>query len=83
MADAGITTIIYTDISKDGMLAGPNVAATAEMVRVTGVDVIASGGITSIDDLRAVYAAGCSGAIIGKAVYAGVLDLSMVLKEFS
>ncbi|WP_447986436.1 1-(5-phosphoribosyl)-5-[(5-phosphoribosylamino)methylideneamino]imidazole-4-carboxamide isomerase [Nitrospira sp. Nam74] len=69
--------IIYTDIAKDGMLAGPNLLALREMVDSAPVPVIASGGITSLDDLRAIRSLGSriAGAIVGKALYDGKLDL--------
>jgi len=72
-----ITAIIYTDIAKDGMLAGPNLAALREMVDYSPVPVIASGGITQLDDLRAVQSLGprIEGAIVGKALYDGQLNL--------
>ena len=69
--------IIYTDIATDGMLAGPNLGALREMVASSPVSVIASGGITCLDDLRAIRSLGSriTGAIIGKALYDGKLDL--------
>lgn len=69
--------IIYTDIAKDGMLAGPNLAALREMVDSSPVAVIASGGITCLDDLRAIRSLGprMTGAIVGKALYDGKMDL--------
>jgi phosphoribosylformimino-5-aminoimidazole carboxamide ribotide isomerase len=72
-----IAAIIYTDIAKDGMLAGPNLAALREMVHYSPVPVIASGGITQLDDLRAVQSLGprIEGAIVGKALYDGKLNL--------
>jgi phosphoribosylformimino-5-aminoimidazole carboxamide ribotide isomerase len=72
-----IAAIIYTDIAKDGMLAGPNLAALREMVHYSPVPVIASGGITQLDDLRAVQSLGprIEGAIVGKALYDGQLNL--------
>lgn len=69
--------IIYTDIAKDGMLAGPNLVALREVVDASPVGVIASGGITCLDDLRAIQSLGSRiiGAIVGKALYDGKLDL--------
>jgi len=72
--------IVYTDIARDGMLAGVNVEATAEIVRATDVGVIASGGVTSLADVRACKSAGCSGAIIGRAWYEGKIDLAEACK---
>jgi phosphoribosylformimino-5-aminoimidazole carboxamide ribotide isomerase len=66
-ADAGAETFIFTDIATDGTLAGPNIEAVREMAAVTGKNVIASGGVSSLDDLVALN--GLSGAIVGKALY--------------
>jgi phosphoribosylformimino-5-aminoimidazole carboxamide ribotide isomerase len=69
--------IIYTDIGRDGMLDGPSVEATAELARaVPGVPVIASGGVTTLDDVAALARAGLPGCIIGRALYEGRLDLA-------
>ncbi|MDR3259687.1 MAG: 1-(5-phosphoribosyl)-5-[(5-phosphoribosylamino)methylideneamino]imidazole-4-carboxamide isomerase [Fusobacteriaceae bacterium] len=70
----GVKEIIYTDISKDGALEGINLKEMQEMIS-TGVDVVASGGVTSIDDLIKLKEIGCVGAIIGKALYTGHIDL--------
>ncbi len=82
MKSIGVTTIIYTDISKDGMLSGPNIEATAEIINSTGLNIIASGGVTSMEDLYAVEGIGSGGAIIGRALYEHRLDLSQVIKTF-
>ena len=76
-----IGAVIYTDISRDGMLSGPNVAALKEVVAYSSFPVIASGGITSIEDLRAVQSLGprIEGAIVGKALYDGKLDYRAAL----
>ena len=82
MASFGVETIIYTDISRDGMLSGVNVEATAALARACGVPIIASGGVASIDDIRrvkAVEADGVQGCIIGKAIYTGAVDLKEAL----
>ena len=68
--------IVYTDIARDGMLAGVNVEATRRIVESTDVPVIASGGVTSLDDVRRCREIGCGGAIIGKAWYEGRIDLA-------
>jgi phosphoribosylformimino-5-aminoimidazole carboxamide ribotide isomerase len=68
--------IIYTDIGKDGMLTGPNVQATAALARVVAVPVIASGGVTSLDDVRRLARAHLAGCIVGRALYEGRLDLT-------
>lgn len=80
MKGYNVKTIIYTDISKDGMKNGPNIQATKELAQTTGMDVIASGGVGSMDDVRAVYDAGLNGLIIGKAIYDGNVNLEHALK---
>ncbi len=78
-ADDGVSSIVYTDIARDGMLNGVNVEATAALARDGGLPVIASGGVTNLDDLRALVAAeepGILGAITGRAIYEGSLDLA-------
>ncbi len=75
----GVSAIVYTDIGRDGMLTGPNVEATAALARDIEIPVVASGGITHIDDVRAlceVAASGIVGAITGRAIYEGTLDFS-------
>lgn len=82
MADIGIEHIIFTDISRDGRLEGLNVDATAELARVSGVKVIASGGVAGLDDIHRAKAHegdGIEGVIIGKALYTGRVDLSAAL----
>ena len=75
-ADAGVAAIVYTDIERDGMMRGVNVNATAALASATDIPVIASGGIASIDDLRALRdQGGIAGAISGRALYDGRLDL--------
>lgn len=70
MQDIGVEHIIYTDIATDGMLQGPNITAMAEMVAtVPGIDIIASGGVSSVQDITALKPTGVGGAIIGKALY--------------
>jgi phosphoribosylformimino-5-aminoimidazole carboxamide ribotide isomerase len=71
----GVACIIYTDISKDGMLNGPNVEATSEIAASVSIPVIASGGVSSIKDIEAYKDAGVEGIIIGKALYSGNIDL--------
>ncbi|SHF39104.1 1-(5-phosphoribosyl)-5-[(5-phosphoribosylamino)methylideneamino] imidazole-4-carboxamide isomerase [Loktanella atrilutea] len=78
--DAGIAAIIYTDILRDGAMKGPNVAATADLARAVSIPVIASGGVSSLDDLTALKETGViSGAISGRALYDGALDLRAAL----
>ena len=79
----GVSTIVYTDIATDGTLAGHNAAATAELARRSGLKVIASGGVGSIDDIKMLKAHatdGIEGVIIGRAIYTGALDLVEALK---
>jgi phosphoribosylformimino-5-aminoimidazole carboxamide ribotide isomerase len=76
----GVHTVVYTDISKDGMMAGPNFAEMEIMGR-TGVAIIASGGVSSLDDIRRLMAIpGVGGAILGKAIYTGAIDLREALQ---
>jgi len=82
MAAVGVEHIIFTDISRDGMLSGVNVEATAELAKASGVKVIASGGVSSLADIKALQAHaadGIEGCIIGKAIYTGALDLKEAL----
>jgi phosphoribosylformimino-5-aminoimidazole carboxamide ribotide isomerase len=79
MAQRGIETVIYTDIARDGMLSGVNISATASLATQTGLQVIASGGVSSIDDVRAlceVASMGVAGVIIGSAIYRDDVRLS-------
>ena len=81
MQGYGTAGIIYTDISKDGMLTGPNMEATREMAESLNIPVIASGGISSIDDIKRLSEIkGLWGAITGKAIYSGALDLKEAIK---
>ena len=77
--DAGAAAIIYTDIDRDGALQGVNVNATATLARALKTPVIASGGIASLDDLAALKAARIPGAIVGRALYDGRVDLKSAL----
>lgn len=75
----GVSAIVYTDIDRDGMMQGLNVDATVAMARASSIPVIASGGITTIDDIKALCAvagAGILGAITGRAIYEGTLDVA-------
>jgi len=71
----GTKTIIYTDISRDGMLKGPNLLAMSEMAKSVGIEVIASGGVSCLKDIIELKATGVSGVIVGKALYTGNIDL--------
>lgn len=75
MADIGVKTIVYTDIATDGTLMGPNVAAMSEMVKETGIDIIASGGIGSIEHIKSLVPTGVEGVIVGRALYTGNVSL--------
>ena len=78
MEGFGVAAIIYTDIARDGMMQGPNIAATKALAESISIPVIASGGISSLDDIRnllAIEGSGVAGAITGKAIYSGALDL--------
>jgi phosphoribosylformimino-5-aminoimidazole carboxamide ribotide isomerase len=83
VAGLGVKTVIYTDISKDGMLAGPNIKGLEEMLAASGIGVIASGGVSTMDDVRvlkALESKGLEGMIIGKALYDNTLDLGEAIK---
>ncbi|MBQ7305039.1 MAG: 1-(5-phosphoribosyl)-5-[Clostridia bacterium] len=80
MKALGVTTIIYTDISRDGMMQGPNVAATRKLVEETGMEIIGSGGVSCLKDLADFRAAGCAGAILGKALYENAFTLEQALE---
>lgn len=71
-----LAAIVYTDIAKDGMMAGPNLPALAEMVRAVPLPVIASGGVSSAADIRRVAEVGAAGCIVGRALYDGALSLA-------
>lgn len=80
MESLGAKTIIYTDISKDGMLSGPNLNAMEEMAGAVKVEIICAGGVSSIKDVINLKNAGISGAIIGKAIYTGDIDLAEAIE---
>ena len=75
LAGEPLAAVIYTDIARDGMLAGPNFAAMEEMCRCSSLPVIASGGVTSADDVARLLSTGVAGCIIGRALYEGELTL--------
>lgn len=79
--DAGVAAIIYTDINRDGAMQGPNIDATAALARAVSIPVIASGGVSSLNDLIALRDCGAhlNGAISGRALYDGALDLRQAL----
>lgn len=82
MKKIGVKTIIYTDISKDGMLCGPNIEQTAKLVEATGLDIVASGGVSCMEDLEKLECIGVEGAILGKAIYEKKVDLKSVAARF-
>lgn len=84
MQDCGVAAVIYTDIERDGAMMGPNVRATEALARALSVPVIASGGVSSIADLQALRASGViGGAISGRALYDGAIDLREALRALA
>ena len=84
MVRQGLSRVVYTDIARDGMLTGVNVEATATLARETGLKVIASGGVASLEDvarLRARVDAAIEGVIIGQALYTGAVSLPEAIRE--
>lgn len=81
MKELGAKTIVFTDISRDGMLTGPAFESTKELVDKTGLDVIASGGIGSDEDIMYIKGSGCAGVIVGKAIYERKVDLKKCLQS--
>ncbi|MBQ9118933.1 MAG: 1-(5-phosphoribosyl)-5-[Lachnospiraceae bacterium] len=82
MKELGVQTIVYTDISKDGMLQGPNIEHTEKMVTATGLNIIASGGVSSMKDLDDLNSISVYGAIMGKAIYEKRIDLAEAVKKY-
>ena len=83
MAQVGVEHIVFTDIARDGMLSGVNVAATAKLAEASGVKIIASGGVAGIEDVRKLKpyeTKGIEGVIIGKALYTGAIQLPEAIK---
>jgi len=80
LEEKGVNTVIYTDISKDGMLSGPNFQAISRMVKETNLNVIASGGVSTTNDIEKLKEIGVKGVIIGKALYTGDILLAEALK---
>lgn len=79
MKELGVKTLVYTDISKDGMLQGPNMKELIEMQEVTGLNITASGGVSSVEDIEALRKESFYGAIVGKAIYEGKIKLEDIL----
>ena len=81
LREVGLHTVIYTDISRDGMLGGANLAAYKELVKIKGLRIIASGGISGTDEIKKLTAMNVRGVVLGKALYDGVLDLKKTIEE--
>ena len=81
MEERGVRTLIFTDIAADGMLSGPSYGQLAALQEAVGCQIVASGGVTTLDDVKRLRDMGLYGAIIGKAYYAGTLDLAEAVKE--
>ena len=81
MRTLGVRTVIFTDVSRDGMGHGLNISATRALADISGLDVIASGGVHTLDDVMAARDANLSGAIVGRALYEGTIDLKVALEE--
>jgi len=82
MRECGVNTIVYTDIAKDGMLQGPNLTHTKEMIDKTGLEIIASGGVSKMKDLDDLEGIGAKGVIIGKALYEKRIDLLTAIIKY-
>ena len=81
LRDAGVKTVIYTDISRDGAEQGTNLDLYRELAKIDGLDITASGGVSSLTELRELQQIGTKAAILGKALYTGRLDLKTVIEE--
>lgn len=81
MEEKGVKTIIFTDIATDGMLSGPSFAQLTALQKAVRCDIVASGGVTTLDDVKRLRDMGLYGAIIGKAYYAGTVDLAEAIRE--
>jgi phosphoribosylformimino-5-aminoimidazole carboxamide ribotide isomerase len=80
LRDAGVKTVIYTDISRDGAEQGTNLELYRELAKIDGLDITASGGVSSLSELRELQSIGTRAAILGKALYTGRLDLKTVIE---
>lgn len=81
LRDMGVSTVIYTDISRDGAMRGVNLDIYRTLIAVDGLEIVASGGVSTLEDVRALRDMGVPAAIVGKALYSGALRLEDVLKE--
>lgn len=79
MADLGVPRLLYTDIARDGMLSGPDLATNERLVEETGMAILASGGVASVDDIRQLVPTGVEGVIVGRALYTGAVSLGEAL----
>ncbi|NDL68680.1 1-(5-phosphoribosyl)-5-[(5-phosphoribosylamino)methylideneamino]imidazole-4-carboxamide isomerase [Anaerotalea alkaliphila] len=82
MKSFGVKTIVYTDIAKDGTMTGPNLEQTVHLIRETGMDIVASGGVSSMEDLEKVAMTEAEGVIVGKALYTGAISLEEAVKKY-
>ena len=83
MKRMGVTRLLYTDIARDGMMAGPDHEYSGRLVQDTGMAVLASGGVASVDDIRGLVATGVEGVIVGRALYSGAVDLAEAIAAVS
>ena len=81
MEEIGVKHFVYTDIATDGMLSGPSLDQLARLQKAVGCNIVASGGVTTLDDVKRLRDMGLYGAIIGKAYYAGTIDLAEAVRE--
>ena len=81
MRTLGLRTVIFTDIRRDGLGSGLNISATRELADVSGLEVIASGGVHTLEDVSAAHAANLAGVIIGRALYEGTIDIGDCLRQ--
>ena len=81
LRDVGVKTVIYTDISRDGAEKGTNLELYRELAKIEGLDITASGGVSSLEELKELQAIGTHAAILGKALYTGRLELRTVIEE--
>lgn len=79
MKEKGVCRVIYTDVSRDGMMQGPNIPATRALVEATQMPITGSGGVSSLNDLKELKKAGCTGAVIGKALYEKAFTMAEAL----
>ena len=76
MAGLGVERLLYTDIARDGMLTGPDMETNSSLVKETGMAILASGGVASVEDIRRLVATGVEGMIVGRALYTGAVSLA-------